>query len=130
MRHALAVFVLSALPAFAQDTMSASEFESYVTGKTLTYSYGNEVFGTEQYLPDRKVRWAFTRDECKDGYWFEDTGKICFVYDGEGIPQCWTFWQTPTGLKALFQGDDRQTELSEVEQSPGPLTCAGPDIGA
>lgn len=130
MRHALAFVLLSALPATAQDTMSASEFEAYVTGKTLTYSYSGEEFGTEQYLPDRKVRWAFTKDECKDGYWFEDSGKICFVYEDDGALQCWTFWQTPTGLKALFEGDDATTELSEVEQSTGPLSCAGPDVGA
>ncbi len=132
MRYILsaALFLTAALPAFAQSTLTAAEFEAYATGKTLTYSVGGQVFGTEQYLPGRKVRWAFTGDECTNGSWYEEAGQICFVYDHDGTPQCWTFTQSDTGLKAKFAGDGPANELSEVAQTDKPLPCQGPDVGA
>ncbi|EEW24103.1 hypothetical protein [Rhodobacter ferrooxidans] len=130
MRLALAALLLTALPALAVETpLSAQQFEAYATGKTLTYSLSGEVFGTEQYLPNRRVRWAYTGDICQEGHWYEDADLICFVYDGEPEPQCWQFWQTETGLHARFNNDPEGTELSEVEQTEKPLYCAGPDVG-
>ena len=37
--------------------MTAAEFDAYATGKTLTYSQYGEIYGTEEYLPNRRVRW-------------------------------------------------------------------------
>lgn len=125
----LAALLLSALPASAQDLMTAEEFEAYATGKTLTYSSDGSIFGIEQYLPDRRVRWAFTDDICRDGYWYEEAGLICFVYEHDGTPQCWSFWTEGDSLRARFENDPEGTELSEVEASDGPLICAGPDVG-
>ncbi|HEX9856815.1 MAG TPA: hypothetical protein VGA75_00550 [Paracoccaceae bacterium] len=128
----LSGLLLSALPAAIHADalpMTAAEFDAYATGKTLTYSQGGEIFGTEQYLPNRRVRWAFTREECRDGYWYEEAGLICFVYEHDPTPQCWSFWQGTGGLTARFNDDPAGTELSEVEQTTGPLICAGPDVG-
>ena len=63
MRLAL-IAALLPLPAFAQTPMTAAEFDAYATGKTLTYARDGAVWGAEQYLPDRKVVWAFTAEEC------------------------------------------------------------------
>ncbi len=109
--------------------MTASEFEAYATGKTLTYARDGAVWGTEQYLPGRRVVWAFTDDECRDGTWYEDQGAICFVYEDDGVPQCWDFFRGANGISARFLGDPESLPLSEVEQSNGPMPCAGPDIG-
>lgn len=133
MRLSLLFAALIALPlcgaARAETPLTAEEFDSYSQGKTLTYAMGGEVFGTEQYLPNRRVRWAFTQDVCKIGSWYEEAGLICFVYEDEGAPQCWKFWREGEGLKGQFEGDPEGTELSEVAQTDKPLLCAGPDVG-
>lgn len=111
--------------------LTGAEFEAYSTGKTLTYAQGGVVWGTEQYLPGRKVRWAFTDDECKEGYWFEQAdNQICFVYEADGILQCWQFYRAAGGgLLARFVNDPEGTLLSEVAQTDQPLACMGPKVG-
>lgn len=129
---ALSLCITAALasPVFADDgRMSAAEFDAYSTGKTLTYASGGYIFGTEQYLPNRQVRWAFTEDVCKIGHWYEQDDLICFVYEDAGNPQCWAFWREEGGLRALFAGDPAGTELSEVRQTDKSMACAGPDVG-
>jgi hypothetical protein len=117
-------------PATAETALTAQEFDAYATGKTLTYSEGGAIFGIEQYLPGRRVRWAFTGDTCVDGVWYPDeAGLICFVYEHDPTPQCWSFFQGGNGLSARFENDPDGTLLSEVEQSQTPLICAGPDVG-
>lgn len=125
----LGLSVLSATQSHAETPMTAAEFEAYATGKTLTYSVGGEVFGTEQYLPDRHVVWAFKGDDCTDGTWYEKAELICFVYTSDGTPQCWTFYRDAAGLRAKFVGDGIESELSVVKQSPAPMACMGPDVG-
>jgi len=115
--------------AAAENPMSAAEFEAYATGKTLTYSQFGQVYGAEQYLPGQCVLWAFKDDECREGRWYEQAGQICFVYEHDATPQCWTFWQDEAGLNARFEGDGPSSQLSEVAQSTEPLLCAGPDVG-
>lgn len=110
--------------------LTAEEFDAYATGKTLTYGQGGAVYGTEQYLPGRQVRWAFREDACQKGEWYPSGSEICFVYEQDtGGPQCWTFFQTEGGLRARFAGDAAGAELSEVAQSSEPLNCPGPDVG-
>lgn len=121
---------LTASAAEARDRrMTGAEFEAYATGKTLTYGMAGQIFGTEQYLPGRRVRWAFTESACRIGHWYEADGLICFVYEDRNTPQCWEFWRDAGGLRARFAGDPNGTELSEVRQSPGPLSCPGPEVG-
>ncbi len=132
MRHGLATLILLLMPqlARAQDPMTVAEFEAYVTGRTLTYSQFGKPYGVEEYLPDRKVRWAFTEDVCQYGRYYEDAGGlICFLYEYDPTPHCWTFWQDGAGLKALSATDAPGSELSEVAQTDQPLACAGPEVG-
>lgn len=138
MRHATALLLAAtlALPALAQEAtpvadapLSGAEFDAYATGKTLSYAQDGVVWGSEQYLPGRKVIWAFTEDDCQYGHWFEDQGNICFLYDNDPAAQCWKFFHEATGLRAIFMGADGGTSLSEVAQSTTPLNCPGPDVG-
>ena len=110
--------------------MTAEAFESYATGKTLYYATGGSNYGAEQYLPGRRVLWAYLGQQCHRGLWYEEDGLICFVYEEKPDPQCWSFFEGATGLRAHFAGDPATAELVEVESSPDPLICAGPDVGA
>lgn len=131
MRPLLLTCLMLALPgaSLADEPISASEFEAYATGKTLSYAVGGQIYGAEQYMPGRKVLWAFKGEECNRGIWYEEGGQICFVYENGGSPQCWTFYRDEDGLRARFGDDPEGTELSEVAQSKSPLICAGPDVG-
>lgn len=132
MRLILFILLTLAAPAFAQEDrpLTAAEFEAYTTGKTLTFATsGNAPYGAEEYLPGRRVRWAFEEQECKDGQWFEDAGQICFVYEDDPEPQCWSFFLTPQGLRAQFENRQDTAPLYSVAESPEPLFCPGPQIG-
>jgi hypothetical protein len=126
---ALTFAVLSATAVHGQTAMTAAEFETYATDKTLTYSVGGEVYGVEHYLPGRRVVWAFKDDDCARGIWYEKAGLICFAYENLDPEQCWTFFPSATGLRAQFAGDQAASPQSEVAESTKPLICAGPDVG-
>ena len=113
----------------ADPAMTAEEFDAYTTGKTFYYGNNGVPYGAEEYLDDRRVIWSFLDGECQEGRWYEDNGLICFVYDTNPDPQCWSFRQSGSGLIARFENDPSATELYEVEQSRDPLICPGPEIG-
>ena len=48
---------------------------------TLTYAENGQVYGIEEYRPNRRVRWAFVGDTCREGYWYDEGRQICFVYE-------------------------------------------------
>lgn len=125
---ALLISPASPLVAAAQTPITAEEFDAYATGKTLAYAQGEDIWGIEQYLPGRRVVWAFSADECQYGTWYPKDEQICFVYDNDPEPQCWTFYRHGSGLRAKFAGESG-TELAEVAQSKEPLNCPGPDVG-
>ncbi|VDC33142.1 hypothetical protein [Pseudogemmobacter humi] len=129
MRRALIALALLATPALAQTPLSAEEFEAYVTGKTLTYSQFGTVFGIEEYLPNRKVRWKTTPEECQYGSWFQRGAMICFVYEYSSGEHCWTFWRDGDGLSALAEGAAPESILAEVGQTTDGLACPAPDVG-
>lgn len=109
--------------------MTAKEFDTYTRGKTFFYGSMGSAYGAEEYLPNQRVRWTFLDGKCQEGVWYEDGGLICFVYENQPDPQCWSFERAPGGLTAQFENDPTQTQLYEVEQSDEPLMCLGPDIG-
>ncbi|WP_336461730.1 hypothetical protein [Frigidibacter sp. MR17.24] len=108
--------------------LTAEEFDALSVGRTLTYAAGGRVYGTEQYLPNRRVIWAFTGDVCKSGHWFPEGDEICFAYEDVADLQCWTFFQTPGGIAAKFRGDPAGDPLIAVQDSDQPLPCM-PDVG-
>jgi hypothetical protein len=122
---------MAALPlgALAEGTLNAEEFEAHVTGKTLTYDYGAGVLGIEQYLPGRKVRWAFEGDICVNGIWYQQEDQICFVYENDGVAQCWEFYKEGDVISGTYMGDAAGTFIMEISKTPNPLSCAGPEVG-
>ncbi len=130
MKHLCLALLLCATPVLAETPMSAAEFDAYATGKTLFFGSRGQAYGAEEYLPDRRVRWSFLDGKCKDGYWYEaQDNLICFVYEDNPDPQCWSFQRSPGGLRARFENNPEATELYEVEQSKKPMLCLGPDVG-
>ena len=123
------VVLYLALPVQGQTAMSASDFDAYATGKTLTYSLSDQVWGTEQYLPGRRVIWAFQGETCEYGAWHVEADAICFTYENRPEPHCWQFFVTDHGLSAHFVGDTGGSPLSELAQTTVPMSCPGPDLG-
>lgn len=131
MKRALLPILLLSLPSpcWAQAAMNAEEFDAYTRGKTFYYAENGVPYGGEAYLRNRRVQWSFEDGNCKNGHWYPQDGKICFVYEDSNTPQCWTFIETSKGLRATFHGDGAQTELYEVWKTDEPLLCVGPEVG-
>ena len=125
----LILLFLLAQPA-AADTLNADAFDAYTRGKTLYYGSDGAPYGAERYLDGRRVVWTFLDGRCEDGIWYEnDNGQICFVYENNLDPQCWTFRQGSRGLIARFENDPEATELYEAEDIGEEMICYGPDVG-
>ena len=126
-----ALLVLSALatPLHAQSAMTGDAFDRFTKGKTLFFSQGGEAYGAERYLDNRKVIWSFLDGECKNGVWYEDAGRICFLYEDRLDPQCWVFRQNEGSLIAEFSGDGQSQDQYEAHDIGEDLLCLGPDVG-
>ncbi|WP_152466811.1 hypothetical protein [Sulfitobacter sp. THAF37] len=130
MRYAALFFAaLSALPAAAQDLMTAEEFDAYTRGKTLFYGRDGSAYGAEIYHENRRVEWSFLDGECREGEWYQDGELICFVYEDNPDPQCWSFSRGNGGLIARFENDPRTTELYEARDADEEMICLGPKVG-
>lgn len=125
-----AILVASlAASASAETPLSAAEFEAHTEGRTLFFYSQGKAYGAERYEKDRKVTWTFLDGECREGHWYPQGELICFVYEGENDPQCWTFYAQGGGLRALFEDRAGATELYEAGQSDEEMICHGPRIG-
>jgi hypothetical protein len=123
----LALFCV-ALPALAEEPMTAAAFEAYVEGRTLTFGNAAGPYGLEHYHDGRRVTWAFIGEECQAGEWYPEGDAICFVYVDEPEPQCWRFFESDRGLRAEFVTDPESSVLYEVLDSEQSLVCPG--VGA
>ncbi|OZA07427.1 MAG: hypothetical protein B7Y02_13970 [Rhodobacterales bacterium 17-64-5] len=124
-----AALTLAALPAGAETPLSAAAFEAQVTGKTITYEQYGSIFGIEEYLPGRQVRWSVAENLCQYGVWFQKDDRICFVYEDDPTSHCFTFRLEGGALVALSDFAQPGAELREVDRSTKPLSCPGPDVG-
>lgn len=130
MKYIIAILcALCALPAAAQDMMSAAEFDAYTKGKTLFYGRGGDAYGAEIYHENRRVQWSFLDGVCKEGKWYEQAGLICFVYEDNPDPQCWSFVEGTRGLIARFENEPNTTELYEAQDEGQEMLCLGPKVG-
>ena len=120
-----------AAPAFAENAMTAAEFDTYTKGKTLTFGVaGDAAYGIEQYQDNQRVIWSFLDGECSNGVWYESKGSICFRYDFDPAPKCWEFYDEPNGLRADFMNRPNTSVLYEAQNSGEPLICPGPNLGS
>ena len=113
----------------AGEPMNGQAFDSYTRGKTLFYGQNGQAYGAEIYLDDRRVRWSFLDGECKDGFWYEQAGQICFVYEDNPDPQCWSFTKKDGRLTARFENLPGATELYEAQDIGEEMICLAPNLG-
>ncbi len=130
----LAVLFLALLPvaAHAESPVTIEEFEQIVTGKVMLHlSPGSDTpYGTEEYLPGRKVRWAFTADSCIDGTYYEENGYICFAYeDAAYSKECWLYFRDGADLTALPYDIPPDSPRYTLQTGSERLPCMGPDVG-
>jgi len=129
MRIFIALLLLAS-PATAAEPMTGAEFEAYTKGKVLDFLMNGEVYGTEEYLSNRRVRWAFEGEDCQNGFWYERApSEICFIYDGTIDEQCWHYTATPDGVAADFLGDSEGPNIYVAGENPNGLFCPGPKVG-
>lgn len=129
MRLLPVAFALFPLAAMAEAPLTADGFEAHVHGKTVTYSRHGSIFGIEEYLEGRQVRWSVAPNLCQYGHWYPQDDAICFVYENDPAPQCWTFWLQDDALVALAIDAAPGAELYETASSDQGLPCPGPDVG-
>lgn len=135
MRYLLVILLGLTVPAclaepLSAETMSAEAFDRYTRGKTLFFGRNGQVYGAERYKEDRRVTWTFLDGQCQEGIWYEDAaGQICFIYENNPDPQCWTFRQSASGLTALFEDNPEATELYEAQDLDQDMVCLGPEVG-
>lgn len=129
MRILACLLTLLSFPLAAQNLMSAEEFDAYTKGKTLFYGNSGQAYGAEIYHENRRVEWSFLDGECKSGAWYESNGLICFTYENNSTPQCWSFIKGPNGLIARFENRPDTTELYEAKEGDQEMLCLGPKVG-
>lgn len=128
--RALAILVfLAATSAQAEAPLSAEAFDALTKGRTMTWAEFGQVYGVEQYLPDRRVRWTVLGDDCKTGHWYAEGPAICFQYDDRPDPVCWEITQGQTGLLARHTASPPGTDPVVIEDSFEPMACFGPEVG-
>lgn len=113
----------------AAEPMNAEEFDAYTRGKTLFYGQNGQAYGAEIYHENRRVQWSFLDGKCKEGTWYEKAGQICFVYEDNDDPQCWSFYKDAGRLVARFENLTSSTPLYEADDIGQEMICLGPDVG-
>jgi hypothetical protein len=127
-RLALAV-CLAAAPALAEPSLTAEAFDALTQGRTMTWSEFGQVYGVEQYLPDRQVRWTVLGDDCITGHWFVRGPEICFLYEDNPTTHCWDITLGGTGMLAHYSSKPSGTAPVEVTETTEPMACFGPRVG-
>jgi hypothetical protein len=129
MRATLLAACLAATPASAETPLSAEAFDALTLGRTMTWAEFGTVYGVEQYLPNRRVRWTVLGDDCKTGHWYADGPAICFQYEDDPAPDCWEITMSGSGMAALYLSNPSVSEPVVVEETTEPLACFGPEVG-
>jgi hypothetical protein len=127
--RSLFALLLLASPAFAEDPLTAEDFDALTLGRTMTWSEFGSVYGTEEYLPDRRVRWSVVGDDCKLGHWYAEGPAICFQYEDDLNPDCWIITRAGNGLTARYTTNPPETEPVVVMETTDPPACFGPKVG-
>lgn len=123
--------ILCLLPfaAQAERVMTPAEFEAYSTGKTLDYEDDFSVWGREQYLPNRRVRFSYSQGECRFGEWYDKGDQVCFVYEDDPEPKCWTYFTDGKNITTVFENDGPGGAISTAKPTKERLECLGPAVG-
>ncbi len=125
----LAALTIAATAARAEGPLTAEAFEALTQGRTMTWAEFGSVYGVEQYLSDRRVRWTVLGDDCKTGHWYGDGSAICFVYEDQPDPVCWEITEGDSGLSARHTSSSADRAPVLIEDTNTPMACFGPEVG-
>ena len=120
---------LGAGPTHAEPSLTAEAFDALTQGRTMTWAQFGQVYGVEQYLPDRRVRWTVLGDDCVTGHWYAQGPAICFLYEDRKDPVCWDVATADTGLLARLNGTAPDLEPVVITETLAPFACFGPEVG-
>jgi hypothetical protein len=109
--------------------LTAEAFEALTEGRTMSWSEFGSVYGVEQYLPDRRVRWTVLGDDCVAGEWYPDGASICFRYDDRPDAICWQMTESATGLEARHASRPANAAPVVITDMTDPMPCFGPEVG-
>lgn len=134
MRAALVALLLAtpalATPALAEVPLTAEAFDALTQGRTMTWAEFGQVYGVEQYLPGRRVRWTVLGEDCQLGHWYPEGEMICFRYETDPDPACWTITRSGADLHARHAGTAANSAPVVVQETSEPMACFGPEVGA
>ena len=134
-RHTLGLglglgLILAAAPVLAETPLTAEDFDALTLGRSMTWSEFGQVYGLEQYLPNRRVRWTLLGDTCVEGSWYADGQAICFQYEDRPDPVCWKMTQAQSRLNASLVAQAGENAFVVIEETQEPMACFGPEVGA
>jgi hypothetical protein len=107
--------------------MTAAEFEAWSTGKTLVYSLGGSLWGSEMHLAGRSTLDDGDGDICRPGRWYAEGDNICFTDEANSGPFCWRFFRDGDQVFAEAAADAVGARYS-VALSDMPVSCT-PGLG-
>lgn len=121
---AFAVWLLPvAVLAQADPPLTAEGFEALVQGRTFDTHNGSGRYGVETFLPGRRAIWRDAA-QCMEGRWRAQGNLICFDYQGDPTPYCWTYHDRGGWLEAWLDGD-RGSEPIMLYPAEEVVTCEG-----
>jgi hypothetical protein len=107
----------------ADPPLSAEAFERLVEGKTMDTHDETGRYGVETFLPGRRAIWR-DAEQCLEGTWRAEGDLICFDYQGEPFPYCWTYHDRGGWLMAWLDGDRGSSPIL-LYPSRDFVTCEG-----
>jgi hypothetical protein len=113
----------------AGDPLPPGEFERFSKGQTLYFEWNGEAYGAEQFFENRRSIWQFTDGTCDYGQWFVRNGAICFSYDRDPAPVCWSFEKEGSRFVARLRDTELPLDLEMAKRDQKPLDCPAPDLG-
>jgi hypothetical protein len=124
------LLLLPGLPAAADEVLDGTAFRELAEGWTLHFELDGRLFGSEQYLPGDRTIWRPGTEGCERGVWWEQSGAICFAYEGQPAPQCWIMTRRNGDIFARTVEDiDGTGEIRMSGRDRAPLACQGPAVG-
>jgi len=132
MKKLLAMLVLAAGGAQAQQVLSGDEFDTLSRGTTMYFTANGAFYGAEQFLPDRRTVWRAQDGSCVNGQWVVIDRDICFYYDGEDRAFCWQITSSDSGISVTSTQNtpgEPPLVLKLAGQDTVPILCTGPRFG-
>lgn len=122
---ALLALVLPPSAALAEGDLplSAEAFETFVEGRTFDTHAQTGRYGVETFLPGRRAIWR-DAEQCLEGRWRAESDQICFDYQGDPTPYCWTYHDRGSWLLAWLDGD-RSSPPIMLYPAEEVVTCEG-----